>query len=56
MPTKILDEITYSFLNFNGGTLEVKEWISNFIPYFTGVCDYLSMLGLKLIHASKRGP
>ena len=29
------DEITYPFLNFNGATVEVQEWISNFIPYFT---------------------
>ena len=27
-----MDEITYSFLNLNGATLEVWEWISNFIP------------------------
>ena len=50
------DEITYPFLNYNGATVEVKEWISNFIPHFTWVCDYLSMLGLKLIHVIKRGP
>ena len=30
------DEITYPFLNFNGATVEVYEWISNFLPYFTG--------------------
>ena len=30
------DEITYPFLNFNGCTIEVSEWISNFIPHFTG--------------------
>ena len=24
------DEIAYLFLNFNGATVEVKEWISNF--------------------------
>ena len=28
------DEITYPFPNFNGVTLEVWEWISNFIPCF----------------------
>ena len=28
------DEITYPFLNFNGATVEVYEWISNFIPQF----------------------
>ena len=30
------DEITYPFLNFNGVTVEVWEWISNSIPHFTG--------------------
>ena len=28
------DEITYPFLNFNGFTVEVEKWISNFIPHF----------------------
>ena len=26
-------DITYPFLNFNGGAVEVREWISNFMPY-----------------------
>ena len=26
----------YPFINFNGATFEVWEWISNFIPHFTG--------------------
>ena len=30
------DEITYPFLNVNGVAVEIKEWISNFIPHFTG--------------------
>ena len=30
-------EITYPFPNFNGTTVEVWEWISNLIPYFTGM-------------------
>ena len=34
MPSEVLGEITYPFLNFNGATVEVKEWISNFIPQF----------------------
>ena len=34
MPGKVLDEITYPFLNFNGYTVEVKEWKSNFILHF----------------------
>ena len=28
------DEITYPFLNFNGCSIEVKEWIGNFIQHF----------------------
>ena len=30
------DEMTHPFPNFNGTTVEVWEWISNFIPHFTG--------------------
>ena len=30
------DENTYSFPNFSGWTVEVWEWISNFIPHFIG--------------------
>ena len=30
----VWDEITYPILNFNGATVDVKEWISNFIPHF----------------------
>ena len=34
-------EITYPFQDFNGCTVEVYEWISNFIPYFiTDVITY----------------
>ena len=29
---KVWNEITYPFPNFNGGTVEVWEWISNYIP------------------------
>ena len=53
---KVWHEITYPFPNFNGATIEVWEWISNFIPQFYRACDYLSMLVLKLNHVSKRGP
>ena len=49
---KMWDETTYPFLNFNGCTLEVSEWINNLIPHFTGACDYLSMLELELNHVS----
>ena len=33
MPTEVWDGITYQFPNFNGYTIEVWEWKSNFIPH-----------------------
>ena len=33
----VWDEIAYPFPNFNGATVEVWEWISNFIPHLTGL-------------------
>ena len=33
MPSKVWDDITYPFPNFNGSTVEVLEWISNFTPH-----------------------
>ena len=42
---KVWGEITYPCLNFNGATVVTLNW----------ACDYLSMLGLKLNHVSKRG-
>ena len=33
---KVWDEITYSLPNFNCAAIEVWEWLSNFIPHFTG--------------------
>ena len=34
MPSKVWGEITYPFANFNGCTVEVREYISNFIPNY----------------------
>ena len=34
MPSKVWDEIINPFPNFNGCTVEVWEWISNFTPHF----------------------
>ena len=34
MSGKAWGEITYPFPNFNGSTVEVWEWISNFITHF----------------------
>ena len=51
---KVWVEIIYPFPNFNGAAVEVWERINNFIPHFTGhICDYLSVLGLKLNHVIK---
>ena len=36
MPSKLWDEITDPFPKLSGTTVEVWEWINNFIPYFTG--------------------
>ena len=33
---KVWDESTYPLPNFNGATIEVREWISNFVPHFFG--------------------
>ena len=34
MLSKVWYEITYPLLNFNGCTVQVYEWINNFIPQF----------------------
>ena len=34
MPGKVWDEMTYPFPNFNGCTVEVWEWISDFTQHF----------------------
>ena len=34
MPSKDWDQITYPISNFNGRTIEVWKWISNFISHF----------------------
>ena len=56
MPNMVWDEINYPFPNFNGCTVEVWERISNLIPHAYCGCNYLSMLGVKWNHISKRGP
>ena len=41
IPSKVWDEFTYPFPNFNGATVEVWEWISNFVPrVIIGVINY----------------
>ena len=52
---KVWGEITWSFPNFNAATIQVREWITNFIPHIIGhVITYLCWI--KLIHVSKRSP
>ena len=55
MPSKVWKEITYSFPTFNGFIVEAWEWMNNFISVYD-VCNYLPLLGSKLIHVSKSGP
>ena len=56
MPNKVWVEITYLFPNFNGATVEVWEWISNFIPHFTMDVVTYPYWDLKLNHVSKGDP
>ena len=57
MPSKVWDEITYPFPNFNGATVEVWEWISNFIPHFMmNVITYPCYDFSRLIYVNKRFP
>ena len=46
------DEIIYPFPNFDGASLVIDMW---FHPTRCNGRNYLSMLGLKLIHVSKKG-
>ena len=34
MLSKVWDKITYPFPNLNGSTVEVWEWLSNWIPHY----------------------
>ena len=43
MPCKMCDEIVNPFPNYNGSTVEVFEWINNFILYI--------IMDILLIHA-----
>ena len=55
MPSNVWDGITYRSPNFNGCTVDVWELIKlTFHPTLYNGCNYLTMLGLKLIHVSKR--
>ena len=57
MSSKVGDEITYPFPNSNGCTVGVWKLIVIFTTHVMyNVCNYLSMIGLKLNHVSKMGP
>ena len=51
MPSKVCDEITYPFLNFNGWSLGMDKW---FHPILYDGYNYLFHAGM-LNHVSKRG-
>ena len=56
---KVWDEITYPFPNVNGvtgATVEIWEWIRNFIPHFIGQVITYPCWVLKLIHVRKGVP
>ena len=46
---KVWDEIFYPFSNFNSCTVEVWEWISNFIPHITEYVIIYACRGLSLL-------
>ena len=59
MSSKVWDEITYPFSNFNDLPLKFGNGLDKlFHSALYNGCNvsYLSMLGLKLIHVSKKGP
>ena len=54
MPGKVWHEITYPSPNYNGATVDVWERVHD--ATLNNGCNYLSMMGLKLIHVSKIDP
>ena len=55
-PSNVWGEISYPFPNFNGATVEVWDWMSNFIPQLTAhIIAYWSVLRLKVTHVNKKG-
>ena len=43
---KMWNEITYPYQSFDGGAIEVRGWISNYIPHF--VMDMITHSGHQL--------
>ena len=60
MSSKVSDKSAHPYPIFNRCTVEVWECVSYFIPHFIMDMipgyDYLSVLGLRLNHVSKRVP
>ena len=56
MPSNARDKITYPFPNFNGETVEVSEWISNFIPNFTRQYGLFIHVGIDVKPCQQNGP
>ena len=56
MPSKMWGEITYPFLNFNCVSIEIYDWISNFVPHLIINIATNPSMGSKLNHIGKRGP
>ena len=54
MPSKVWDEITYPFPNFNAYTVEVWTWMGNSILHF--IIDITTYPGINLIHTSEWDP
>ena len=48
------DEITCSFLSFNGAVIKCWEWTSKYMSHLA--YNYLSIPGLKLIYVNERNP
>ena len=42
--SKVWDNVTYPFLNYKGATIEVLEWIRNFIWHFIMDVAYLGSI------------
>ena len=53
---KVWEELTYPYLNFNGATVEVLVWISNFTPHFTEYVITYPCWDWSLTMPVKRGP
>ena len=56
MHDNVWDEIIYKFPNFNGGSVEARQWIKNISPHTLVAPECSSKLRLKWNKVSKTGP